>query len=52
MLNKPKETVKEWECKHEYVHVEDDYGGLCDGGSYATYECKKCGQEVIVQLPD
>ena len=50
MNNKPKETVKK--CDHSFVYVDDDCGGLCDGGSYEIYECEICGKRKRVQLPD
>lgn len=34
------------------THVRDDYGSLGSGGSYAEYECPRCGHAFSVMLPD
>ena len=54
MNTKKKEKVKEKvkECEHEFIYKKDDEGGLNDGGTYEIYECKKCGENIKVQLPD
>jgi len=34
------------------VEIDEDYGGLCDGGSYVKYRCPNCYVEWWEQLPD
>jgi hypothetical protein len=37
---------------HDYVHVDDEYDSLANGGNYEILICKRCGRKAYSPMPD
>ena len=37
---------------HDYEEIDEEYGGLADGGSYYVLKCKSCSRVAYSPMPD